>query len=99
MWDDQFGEDLARARRRYSEALPILWNPPSVVGVAIGQRVRGGETIEDEVCFVAYVREKRGDLARWEALPKELFGVPVDVQVAEGALERRAGVEGRIWGN
>lgn len=95
----QFAEALARARERYHEALPILWNPPNVVGVGVGLRSRAGETIEDEVCFVVYVREKQTDLTGWERLPPEVLEVPVDVQVAGAELPRHGvGIGGLIWG-
>lgn len=91
-----FERGLARARRRYHDALPILQRP-GVVGVGIGRRMFQGEHV-DEACFVVYVREKKQLLDRWEKLPPAVCGVPVDVQSATwGALERSTGRSGRIW--
>lgn len=93
----------ARARARYAEALPILWQPPNVVGVGIGPRVFQGQSL-DEACFIVYVREKKPgyELPRLERCPREVCGVPVDVQVATwGTLGRMTAAEppheGRIW--
>ena len=67
-----------RVKERYEES---LMNYPGVVGVGLGLRQLKG-SLTDEVAIIVMVRQKRGldDLEAEEVLPRELDGVPVDVQ-------------------
>ena len=70
-------EELARLHR---EAQEVLGRYPGVVGVAYGEKRRGGEPT-GEVGFCVYVREKKplDQLTPEETLPTEYQGIPVDV--------------------
>jgi hypothetical protein len=70
-------EELARLHR---EAEEELGRYPGVVGVAYGEKRRGGEPT-GEVGFCVYVREKKplDQLTPEETLPTEYKGIPVDV--------------------
>jgi hypothetical protein len=70
-------EELARLHREAQEALGRY---PGVVGVAYGEKRRGGQPT-GEVGFCVYVREKKppDQLTPEETLPAEYQGVPVDV--------------------
>lgn len=54
---------------------------PNVVGVGVGLRQRGGETL-NQVALVVMVQQKQPEalLSPEELLPAEIEGVPVDVQ-------------------
>lgn len=74
---------VAYARQRLEEAQAVLAGYPYVTGVGVGlQRSAGRST--GEVAFVVTVSRKddprRPLLGNEQHLPKELFGVPVDVQ-------------------
>jgi hypothetical protein len=70
-------EELARLHR---EAEEELGRYPGVVGVAYGEKRRGGEPT-GEVGFCVYVQEKKplDQLTPEETLPTEYKGIPVDV--------------------
>jgi hypothetical protein len=70
-------EELARLHR---EAEEELGRYPGVVGVAYGEKRRGGEPT-GEVGFCVYVQEKKplDRLTPEETLPTEYRGIPVDV--------------------
>jgi hypothetical protein len=74
-------DPAARAQAVKARYEQELMNYPGVVGVGVGLRRRGGR-LEEQVCIVVMVREKRhaADLSPDELLPGELDGVPVDVQ-------------------
>ena len=59
-----------------------LMQKPNVVGVGIGLRECGGE-LTDQAAIIVSVTHKvaRGDISPGDAIPAELDGVPVDVQV------------------
>lgn len=73
--------DIARAtavQAKYAEELMAL---PNVVGVAVGLIQRGGN-YSDEVGLVVMVEQKlpEAQLTPETTIPRELDGVPVDVQ-------------------
>jgi hypothetical protein len=68
-----------RALRRLGEASAVLFNYKNVEGVGVGLRRQGGGLCP-EVCYVAHVSKKEPGLSPAEALPKQIFGLPIDVQ-------------------
>lgn len=97
-------EREATAHRLLSQARAVLLGFPRVNGVCVGLQRSGGDYTGD-VAFVVTVDQKddpkRSKLDARHRLPKELFGIPVDVQqvplahlltdVAGGGDLRRAG--------
>ena len=73
--------DLARAQTVKAKYEDELLRRPNVIGVGVGLRQRGGNTV-DEVCIVVNVVNKHPVTAlnTEEILPEEIEGIPVDVQ-------------------
>lgn len=76
-------DSLERARAVLAAHADQLMAYPGVVSVGVGLRQRDG-ALTDEVCIVVMVRHKRdpASLPPSEVLPREIEGVPVDVQEA-----------------
>ena len=74
-------EDLERVRAIKTVYEHDLMSKANVVGVGIGLRQRGGETT-DEPAIVVSVTHKLppSQLTPKDVIPRELEGVPVDVQ-------------------
>ena len=74
--------DLERIRAVKSVHEIELMSKANVVGVGIGLRQAGGQST-GEAAIVVSVRTKvpGSQLARGDMIPRELDGVPVDVQV------------------
>jgi hypothetical protein len=75
----QAAVERARAVKRAHES--ELMSKANVVGVGVGMREKGGSRT-DEVVLVVMVREKLplSALAPEDVIPKQVDGVPVDVQ-------------------
>jgi hypothetical protein len=73
------GAGERRALRRLGEASAVLFGYPNVEGVGVGLRRQNG-ALCPELCYVVHVRKKEPGLPPTEALPKQLFGLPIDVQ-------------------
>lgn len=80
MSEKQRLEQARVVKDRYLDALMAY---PNVVGVGVGLRKRAGE-FTPEVTIVVTVRhkERHEDLPAGAVLPRELDGIPVDVQEA-----------------
>lgn len=80
MSDEQRLEEARAIKERHANA---LMRYPGVAAVGVGLRQVGGE-YTPEVAIVVMVREKRplAALAPEDILPRELEGIPVDVQEA-----------------
>ncbi len=78
-------QDLNKQIRRATDAqqqfTEELLKYPHVVGVAVGYVTRNGER-QDEIGLIVMVDEKisEAQLAPEEILPRQIDGVPVDVQ-------------------
>lgn len=72
-------KSLAEARRLFAQARIVLSAYPGVVGVGVGFKERGGIST-GRPAFIVTVRSK-GTHPPGEALPPNLFDIPVDVQV------------------
>ena len=70
---DQLGE----VRRVKEEQLDKLLNRPGVTGVGVGYKYVGGQRT-DEVAIQVFVENKR-DVAKGQAIPREVDGVRTDV--------------------
>jgi hypothetical protein len=72
---------LARARAVKKAYESRLLGYPNVVGVGVGRTVREGQ-LTDEIGLIVLVQTKRpsSQLAERERIPREIEGVPVDVQ-------------------
>jgi hypothetical protein len=75
------GEALDRARQVKQDHEAELLARANVVGVGVGFRQTGGKPTR-QVAIVVMVRDKvpETELRPGEALPREIDGVPVDVQ-------------------
>jgi hypothetical protein len=80
MSDERRLEQARAVKDRHTDALMRF---PGVVAVGVGLRQVGGE-YTPEVAIVVMVREKRppDELAPEDIIPRELEGIPVDVQEA-----------------
>jgi hypothetical protein len=74
-------DDYRRAQRVRQGALDDLMRKANVVGVGVGFRLRQGQRTK-EVVLVVMVDSKipLADLRPADVIPKEIDGVPVDVQ-------------------
>ncbi|RMG79410.1 MAG: hypothetical protein D6712_19720 [Chloroflexi bacterium] len=74
-------EALARATEVQARYADMLMGKKHVVGVGVGLRKRGGE-LTQEIALVVMVEKKlpEDELDPEDLLPKELDGVPIDVQ-------------------
>ena len=74
---EQF-ERLKRVKAAHQE---MLMRKPNVVGVGIGYAHRG-ESVTDQLALVVMVNQKlpQDALAEEDMIPRELDGIPVDVQ-------------------
>jgi len=75
-------EDLTRRALRVKQTHEEeLLSKSNVLGVGVGLRERGGQRGE-QVALVVLVRRKlpAADLAPQDVIPREIDGVPVDVQ-------------------
>ena len=75
-------EELERLRAVKSTYEVDLMDKANVVGVGIGVRRIGGELTDEPVIVVSVIRKLPfPQLTPRDAIPRELDGVPVDVQV------------------
>jgi hypothetical protein len=79
------GETLEKRVQRATDVqaryADVLMNKPHVVGVAVGYCTRAGERTQDIGVIVMVERKVPQDqLTPEEIIPRELDGVPVDVQ-------------------
>ncbi len=84
--------ELAHVRAVKTTHEAELLRKPNVVGVGVGLRSRGGE-LTQELAIVVSVTHKVPlvELAPAEIIPRELEGVPVDVQ-SLGHLQALTGI-------
>lgn len=75
-------EELERLRTIKAAHEADLMRKPNVVGVGIGFRQAEGETTGEPAIVVSVTNKKpASQLAASDVIPRELEGVPVDVQV------------------
>ncbi len=75
-------EHIKAVQAQHAESLMELAN---VIGVAIGYRKRGGEHTEEAVLVVMVdFKVPKEDLDEADIIPREIDGVPVDVQEMGG---------------
>ena len=80
------GEDLDRIRAVKARYETDLMDKANVVGVGIGLRQQGGEPTGEPVIVVSVTHKvPLTQLALGDVIPRELEGIPVDVQ-ATGEL-------------
>jgi len=74
-------EELARVRAVKAAYEQELMQKPNVVGVGIGMRRRGGRSTGELSIVVSVTRKVPPEkLLPQDVIPRELEGVPVDVQ-------------------
>lgn len=81
MAQQDLNQQIRRATDAQQQFTEELLKYPHVVGVAIGYVTRDG-TRQDEIGLIVMVDEKisEAQLAPEEILPRQIDGVPVDVQ-------------------
>ncbi|MBI5026384.1 MAG: hypothetical protein HZC12_06620 [Nitrospirae bacterium] len=72
------GKDMFKIKEKWESKLMAY---PNVVGVAVGFCQREGKYTEEK-CIVVYVKKKEdpAHLRPEEVIPREVDGIPVDVQ-------------------
>jgi hypothetical protein len=85
MRDDERFSQISDVQARHA---PALMQKPHVIGVGIGNKKVKGQATGD-LALVVMVDEKLplAQLAPDEVLPRELDGVPVDVQAMGGGFK------------
>ncbi len=78
MQPDEAIERASQVKTRYEKELMKRAN---VIGVGIGYKYKNGQ-LTDEIVLIVNVSDKKpvAELAKEDLLPREIDGVPVDVQ-------------------